>query len=63
VALNERERIILVLKTYALDVPLQEKVTTRLSHSDTTLANIWYPQNFKTLSLILFLQCKSKTAG
>jgi hypothetical protein len=46
VVLNERERMILVLKTYALDIPLQEKVTTHLSHNDT-FAYMWYPQNFK----------------
>jgi len=55
--------MILVLKTYALDIPLQEKVTTHLSRNDTTFAYIWYPQNFKTLSVILFSQWKLKTAG
>jgi hypothetical protein len=63
VVLIERERMILVLKTYALDIPLQEKVTTHLSHNDTTFAYVWYQQNFKTLSMILFSQSKLKTTG
>jgi hypothetical protein len=40
VVLNERERMILLLETYALDIPLQEKVTTRLYHNDITIAYI-----------------------
>jgi hypothetical protein len=40
VVLNERERMILLLETYALDIPLQEMVTILLSHNDITIAYI-----------------------
>jgi hypothetical protein len=51
----------LVLKTSALDIPLQEKVTTILFHNDTTFAYIQYPQNCKILSVIQFSWCRPKS--
>ena len=61
VVLTERERMILVLKTYALDIPLQETVTTILSHNDNNIFIYSIFTKVQNFSMIHFSQCRLKS--